>query len=261
MQWRLGTIGFSHEHWIGPFYPRALKTADYLRFYADHFDTIELDTTFYAAPDANRVRRWRDETPAAFRFTVKAPRDITHEGTLDKNVAAMSSFLDVLTEFGEKLGAVLLQFPPGFAASESARLDEFLSNVPRTARLAVEFRHRSWFTPRAAALLRKHHVAFVAADLTGVPRQIIQTSDFLYVRWIGEYERFLDRYGTEQFDATERIDEWKRHIEKRADTIETIYGFFGNDFSGDSIGSANKLRRMVGLPVKESSGEPQQKLF
>src|SRR5947209_1294514 len=114
MRYRLGTIGFSYPEWVGGFYPRDLKATDYLSFYARYFDCVELDTTFHAVPPAATVRRWAAQVPDDFRFAVKCPRTVTHEGRIDAQISVMSEFLDVMRELGGKLGPVLLQFPPSF---------------------------------------------------------------------------------------------------------------------------------------------------
>src|SRR6476659_1528205 len=120
--WRLGTVGFGYDDWKGVFYPDSLKSADYLSFYSRHFDTVELDTTFHATPAAERVARWAMAVPEGFRFCVKTPKDVTHaDGRVSApvRVDAMRRFVDVVREFREKLGVVLVQFPPSLDASSA----------------------------------------------------------------------------------------------------------------------------------------------
>jgi uncharacterized protein YecE (DUF72 family) len=127
--WRLGTMGFSYAEWADLFYPRELKPGDYLAYYAKHFDAVELDTTFYAVPPVDRVRRWADVTPDDFRFSVKTPRAVTHDQSLEKGVQSMLQFIDVMRALGRKLGVVLLQFPPSFTIREMGKLDRFLEHL------------------------------------------------------------------------------------------------------------------------------------
>src|SRR5438045_3005701 len=141
MDWRLGTMGFSYSEWAGSFYPKGLKAGDWLSYYARHFNAVELDTTFHAAPPPERVRRWADVTPDDFRFSVKTPRAVTHDAPLDRGVGEMLKFLDAVAEFRQKLGVVLLQFSPSFSARELPKLDAFLGQMPGHVRFAVEFRH------------------------------------------------------------------------------------------------------------------------
>src|SRR3954454_7005866 len=105
-------MGFSYAEWINVFYPKGIKSGDWLHFYARHFNAVELDTTFYAIPPRERVERWRDETPDDFTFAAKTPSGITQEQTIDHAVPSMIEFIDVMRVFGTKLGVILLQFPP-----------------------------------------------------------------------------------------------------------------------------------------------------
>src|SRR3954462_370546 len=109
---RLGTIGFGYDDWSGPFYPKSVRSGDWLSFYARHFNSVELDTTFHAMPDASRVRRWADAMPDAFPFCVKTLRRGPRDLPLGRAGDPMRRFLEVVRELGDKLGAVLLQFSP-----------------------------------------------------------------------------------------------------------------------------------------------------
>src|SRR3712207_3941762 len=115
IDWRLGNVGFGYDDWSGVFYPETLKSVDYLPYYARRYDAVELDTTFHAAPTPDRVARWAAATPEAFRFCVKTPKDVTHaDGRLSApgRVDAMLRFVEAVRGFGDKLGVVLVQFPP-----------------------------------------------------------------------------------------------------------------------------------------------------
>ena len=261
--WRIGTVGFGYDDWSGVFYPDGLKSADYLSFYARHFDAVELDTTFHASPTAERVGRWAAAVPEAFRFCVKTPKDVTHatgSGTIASRVGPMLGFLDAARGFGEKLGVVLIQFPPSFDARQHKHLGTFLEALPAVVRYAVEFRHPSWDTERTADLLREHRCGWVAADyLTREPWEITATADLLYVRWVGVHGAYptLDK---ERIDATERLKWWKREIERCKD-VQTIWGLFNNDYTGYAIGTANRMKRLVGMPVSKLEPPAQGRLF
>ena len=261
-QWRVGTIGFGYSDWEKVFYPDTIKSADHLAFYARHFDTIELDTTFHAAPTPERVSRWAAAVPDGFRFCVKTPKDVTHAaGPLSGRAAAMAGFLDAVRGFGAKLGVVLVQFPPGFDTSQARELEKLLSGLPRDLRYAVELRHPSWRAGDSTkTLLIDHGCAWVAADYFDDPWEITVTADFLYVRWIGEHGRFptLDR---ERVDVTERLAWWTRRIEESAAKVNTVWGLVNNDYSGYAVATANRVKGLVGLPVKESDDPSQGELF
>src|SRR4051812_42942353 len=117
--WRLGTMGFGYADWNDVFYPAGMKSSEYLEHYARHFNSVELDTTFYATPDSARVKHWASVVPDDFQFAMKTPRTVTHEGSIDRNVDRMFEFLDAVHHFDQKLGVILLQFGPAFDATQS----------------------------------------------------------------------------------------------------------------------------------------------
>jgi uncharacterized protein YecE (DUF72 family) len=259
--WRLGTIGFGYADWKGVFYPQDLKPSEYLLYYARHFDTVELDTTFHAAPTPERVRRWSAAVPADFRFCVKTPKDITHAPPpISRRTAQLIAFLETLREFGRKLGVVLLQFPPGFDTGEARDLAKFLRSLPKDFRFALELRHASWNTDQTAALLCDHGCCWVAADYFDEPWEVPLTTDFLYVRWIGVHGRFatLDR---EQIDVTQRLEWWKDRLSKLPKDVRTIWGLVNNDYSGYAVPTCNRMKRLLGLPVKDVQDPRQGELF
>jgi uncharacterized protein YecE (DUF72 family) len=258
---RLGTMGFGYDDWAGPFYPKGLRREEWLAFYARHFDAVELDTTFHATPDVERVRRWAAAVPEDFRFSAKAPKTVTHELPLDKATEPMRAFLDVMREMGEKLSAVLLQFPPHFTAEHASRLDHFLASVPKDVPLAVELRNRTWGTQRTLAMLRSHRCALVAAEYQTRPRKLFITSDdLLYVRWIGEHGAFTT-HAEERIDVSESLAWWKTELQRVATEVKSIHGFFNNDYAGYGIGTCNRFKAMLGLPVREPEGPAQGELF
>lgn len=258
--WRLGTIGFGYSDWQDVFYPDGTKPADYLTFYARHFDTVELDTTFHAVPTADRITRWAAAVPDNFRFCVKTPKEITHGPTpLSRRAPLMLDFLGVVRLLGGKLGVVLLQFPPSFDTGEARGLEKFLKALPADIRFALELRHASWNTGQTAALLRDHGCAWVIADYLEEPWEIPATADFLYVRWIGVHGRFA-RLDREQVDVTERLEWWKQRLDK-LQGVETVWGLMNNDYSGYAVETCNRVKRMVGLPVPELEDPRQGRLF
>ena len=263
MEWRLGTMGFGYADWADVFYPHGVKPAEYLSFYARHFSAVELDTTFHATPDPERVQKWRDETPADFRFAVKTPRQITHESSLERAIEPKRDFLHVCRHFEHKLSAVLLQFAPSFDAKQATKLRTFLSALPtREIRIAAEFRHSSWFAGATTKLLEAHNVAWCAADYVAPARPITITSDFLYVRWIGEHGRFRE-LNREQIDVADRLHWWQRELTEKTTGMSGVYGFFNNDYAGYAVATCNRFKEMLGLSTQPIEADPgaQGKLF
>ena len=255
MDWRLGTMGFSYADWAGTFYPPGMKPGDYLAHYARHFDAVELDTTFHAAPPAERFRRWAEVTPAGFRFSVKSPRAVTHDAPPDRAVGPMLEFLDAARALGDKLGVVLLQYPPHLEADQFDRLATFLAALPADVRFAVELRNRSWGNPRTLDLLREHRCCLVAAEYLSRPGRIHITADFLYLRLIGQHGRFptMDR---EQVEVAESLAWWKAQLDALPPEFTAAWAFFNNDFAGYAVATCNRFKSMLGLPVTEPPAIP-----
>jgi uncharacterized protein YecE (DUF72 family) len=250
MDWRLGTMGFSYADWAGVFYPPGMKAGDYLGHYAKYFNAVELDTTFHATPPPERFRRWAEVTPADFRFAVKTPKAVTHEVSPDKAVGGMNAFLDAARHLGDKLGVVLMQFAPSFEIAQLKPLATLLAALPNDVRFAVEFRNRTWGSQRTLDLLREHRCALVTAEYLTRPGRVHVTTDFLYLRLIGQHERFKE-LNHEQLDVGESLAWWKAQVESVGDQVRTTWGFFNNDFSGYSVATCNRLKRLLGLPATD----------
>jgi uncharacterized protein YecE (DUF72 family) len=260
IEWRLGTMGFSYADWREVFYPSGMNPSDYLGFYARHYNAVELDTTFHATPPVDRVKRWRDATPDDFSFTAKAPKLVTHSLKLESATAPMLEFLDAMRAFESKLGAVLFQFPPSFTFEQFERLRDFLRTMPNDIRFAVELRDRSWGRDETLAMLREAKVAFTSAEYISRPKRIPVTTDFLYIRWIGEHQRFpvMDH---EQIDPTASLQWWAAELAKIHGDVGTIFGFFNNDYAGHAPATCNRFKGMVGLPVITPADPAQGRLF
>jgi uncharacterized protein YecE (DUF72 family) len=250
-------MGFGYNDWAGPFYSRGSKSGDWLAFYARHFDTVELDTTFYAAPSPERVRRWSTVTPEGFRFCLKTPRAITHDSPLPMGVGPMAAFVDICRGFGPKLGVILIQFAPTFDAIHLETVDRFLGTLPTDVRFAVEFRHRSWGHPDTLRMLHRHGCAFVSAEYSTRPSRVFVTADFTYVRLIGVHDTY-PTHVREVIDPTDSLAWWTQAIEASAPRgVRVAWTFLNNDYAGYSIATANRLKRMLGIEVCEVERAPE----
>ena len=262
--WRLGTMGFGYAEWSGGvFYPEGVKSGEFLEHYARHFDAVELDTTFYATPPLDRVQKWADATPPEFRFSAKAPKAVTHDTSIDRGVDPMIDFLSVMTRgLGEKLGVVLLQFPPSFTVRETPKIDRFLRALPNDVELAAEFRHDSWWAAAdaTAQMLRSYRVAWAAAEYVAEPRDIVPTTDLIYARLIGEHHRFK-RMNAVEIDVTPKLTWWRDHIGALDPAPKQAWVLFNNDFSGFAIETARQFRGMLNLPEPEPPPLPADGLF
>ncbi len=250
----LGTQGWNYASWVGPFYPPQTKVADFLAIYARAFDTVEVDSTFYAIPSARTVRGWASRVGAGFEFALKLPQEITHEKRLRDAGELTSRFLDVARELGPRLGPVLIQLSPEFGPSELPALAAYLPGLPRDMKFAVEFRQRGWIHEGVLALLAEHRVALVLADSRWIPRRTMMlladkpTADFAYVRWMGPNRDLVD-YSRLQVDRTKELEAWAKILRPLAARLRTVYGYANNHFAGHSPASVRMLQGMLGLPV------------
>lgn len=256
-------MGFSYNGWQGVFYPRDVAPRAYLAHYAQVFNAVEIDSTFYGTPRPSTVHRWAAITPADFRFCPKVPKEITHELRLSVAAGAadaLATFVDVVSLLDNRLGPVLIQLPPSFTATDRPALADFLGQLPPGIRFAVEFRDSSWHTEDTAALLGRHQVAWVALDYLSLPKHIWATADFLYLRWIGTHGRFPSQ-DREHIDVTPQLHWWWEQLLPHLDGLDAVYGFFNDDYAGHSPATCNRFKAIAGLPVTKPSLPQQGTLF
>ena len=260
VQYHIGTMGFGYKAWQGTFYPEKLPKARQLAYYATRFQALEMDSTFYGVPRAESVVRWREITPDGFKFCPKMPREITHDLKLSPAAEpVLTSFVETMRLLEDRLGPVVIQFPPDFVSAEFETLANFLPGLPGDLRFALEFRHRSWWGERTAELLRAHHMCWIAADYLYMPREIWQTTDFLYLRFLGRHGRFATKTH-EVLDRTDDLVHWREQLLPHVETAPAVYAFFNNDYSGYSPATADRFKALLGLDVEP--GTPRQgKLF
>lgn len=270
MRVRIGTQGWNYPAWVGPFYPPETRPAEFLPAYARAFRIVEVDSTFYAVPEAKVVRAWNERTPDDFTFALKMPREVTHERRLAGADDVVQPFLERARELGPKRGPILMQMGPDFEPKELPALEQFLPALPRDLRFAIELRQSRWtraeVLPHLLDLLRAHGVALALSDGRWIPRQTMlelagqPTADFLYVRWMGP-DREITDYSRTQFDRSAEIRSWADVLKSVANTRE-IYGFFNNHFAGHSPASAREMQRLLGqTPVEPASLRRQGSLF
>ena len=259
---RIGCSGWSYKDWQGIFYPRELAAKDYLKFYSGVFDCVEIDSSFYRVPNQSMINQWRLNTPQGFLFSPKLPKKITHENKLQNSEPALVYFYSVLSKLGPKLGPIAIQLPPSVKLSSHLEtFKKFLSQLRPDFKHAVEFRHKSWFTPEVYELLRQNKVAMVWSLNQYVETPAEVTSDFVYLRMVGDRE--LTQFTGIQKDRSEELKRWAKSVDENAGKFESGYVFFNNHFAGFSPESANEFRRLLGLMELEwkQAGDRQQTLF
>lgn len=267
-RWFLGTQGWNYPAWVGPFYPRAARAADFLGLYARIFDSVEVDSTFYAVPSAAAIESWARRTPPAFRFALKFPREATHEDRLAtvRSRDLLRHFVERVRPLGPRLGPVLLQLPPDFGVDRRGDLDALLDELPADVRFAVEFRDPAWFTDSVWQDLATRHVASALTDSPFVGLDLVLDfagrpgTDFAYVRWLGT--RDLTDYSRLQIDRGADLDRWAEVLAGLLSRGMDVYGYFNNHYQGHSPASARAFLERVGItPRNPEDLEPQRELF
>jgi len=241
MSVHIGTSGWSYPHWRESFYtgPLARRQGQWLSHYADHFDCVEINSSFYRLPSPATVEQWLAQTPVEFLFTVKASRYITHMKKLKDCARPLADFLAIARLFSTRLGIVLFQLPPRWHA-DPGRLRQFLALLPQDLRFAMEFRDPSWHVPEVEALLRAHKVAFCQYDLAGFTTPCLVTTDLVYLRLHGPGEAYAGSYSGDALEAwASRIKAWDREG-------CAVYVFFDNDQHGYAVQNACVLRKLTG---------------
>ena len=240
----IGTSGWSYGSWRGPFFPKDLKLKDHLRFYAEHFQTTELNGVFYRTPTEEAVRGWREGTPDDFLFAWKASKFITHWKRLtekcENSIELMESRLRLLRG---KAGPVLFQLPPRMHANRE-RLASFLKMLPKRRRYAFEFRHQSWYDDAILDVLREHNVSLCLSDHHDAPAPWEITADHVYIRGHGPGGHYRDHY------SDDTLRDWARFIRRCRRQRREVFCYFDNDQK--SAAPADALR-LMGLIQGKSS--------
>jgi len=263
----LGTQGWNYDAWVGSFYPKGTRPADYLPVYARAFRTVEVDSTFYGTPPARTLEGWAKRTPEGFVFSLKMPQEITHERQLEGAGPGLHDFAARARLLGPRLGAILVQLGPGFAPARRGALERFLPLLPGDLRFAIEFRQREWISPALLELLAAHGVALALTDARWIPRETVlalaesPTADHAYVRWMGP-DRKIEDFSRVLVDRTHEIAEWAPRLAALASRVSTVYGYFNNHFQGHSPASARTLQKILGQqPVEPDQLAEQPELF
>lgn len=247
----VGCSGWSYDGWLGHFYPSNLDRKDFLKYYSQVFDFVEIDSSFYNAPNVFMTKRWASLTSDNFRFTAKFPRSITHEKRLAADADSekeLRYFFDVMRPLRTKLLALLLQLPPSLTAKEGVKKLEILTNMlDQDFRYAIEFRHQSWFERSVYRLLSDNNISLAWSQLDDIQTPTELTSDFVYLRFIGDRSIDEREFGRIQKDRSKDLKMWSNSLDRVKDNATLAIVAANNHYAGFGPATANSFRKMVGL--------------
>ncbi len=237
---RVGCSGWVYNHWRGVFYPKDVPQKAWFEFYAQHFDTVEINNSFYRLPKPETFASWRQRAPDGFCFAVKGSRFITHIKRLKEPQESVKRFFDSANELGPRAGPILWQLAPSFQRDDE-RLAAFLAELPRQHIHAFEFRHKSWLTDDVYALLSEHRAALCVPDRPDLPQDVRCVTDWSYVRLHGS------NHDNGNYSQAE-LNTWADRIRAFADNGADVWVYFDNDQHGFAIENARSLRETLGIP-------------
>ena len=238
---RIGTSGWSYDHWGGVLYPPGMPARNRLARYVEVFDTVELNASFYRWPPPATFASWRRRLPSGFELTVKAPRGLTHARRLFEPEPWIERITAGLHEVAGRRGPFLVQLPPTLERDD-ARLDWFLSALPRWTRPVIEFRHPSWVDDEVFALLERHDAAYCIMSGADLPCVLRATSATVYIRFHGpdQHALYAGSYSADDLAWwADRIREWQAQGRE-------VYAYFNNDGGGNAVRDALALRGQLG---------------
>lgn len=244
---RIGTCGYDYAHWRGCFYPKALPRSKWFSHYADHFEAVEIDNTFYRLPESHVFEDWRGSAPPGFCFALKFSRFATHYKHLLDPRETVALFVERARLLRDRLGPILVHLPPRWAPNP-ARLEAFFAALPQRLRWAIEFRDRRWLDDAVYSLLRRYRVALCVHDLVPKHPRVV-TADFAYFRFHGDP---VHGGYSPQFLAA-RARELESLLRREID----VYAFFNNDVRGYAVANALSLSRYLrSLSARKAKGSP-----
>jgi uncharacterized protein YecE (DUF72 family) len=235
---RIGCSGWVYKHWRGLFYPEGLPQTRWFARYAEEFDTVEINNSFYHLPKPATFEKWRDQTPPGFCYAVKANRYLTQAKKLKDCEEPLERMMSAVRHIGDRLGPMLYQLPPRMKINLE-RLENFLEILPRDVTSVFEFRDRSWYVDETYQMLDRHGAGFVVHDMARSKTDRIAVGPAVYVRFHGGVGKYWGRY------SDERLLSWTDWLTEQARQGRTCWCYFNNDIQGHAIEDARTLKSMV----------------
>jgi len=235
---RIGTSGWHYEHWRELFYPAELAKSRWFEHYARHFDTVEINNTFYQMPKEVSVKRWHAQGPADFVYTVKANRYITHIKRLKDAAEPIETFFERMNFLKEKLGPILYQLPPSLH-QDLELLRDFVELLPKKSITVFEFRHKSWFCDDVFRLLDESGCSFCVHDMAGIETPRVVTGDIIYIRFHGPTGKYVGSY------SRSALRDWAGWIKDNIEKVRGVYVYFNNDTNAYAVSNAKTLKEQL----------------
>lgn len=235
---RVGCSGWIYRHWRGAFYPEKLPVKRWFAYYAEHFDTVEINNSFYRLPRAETFDAWRAQAPAGFRYAAKANKFLTQAKKLKDCAEPLQRMMPPFRHLGATLGPVLYQLPPRFRINLE-RLDAFLTIAPKDVVNVFEFRDPSWYVPETLALLDRHGASFCVHDMPGSATPRWASGSAAYLRFHGGVGKYWGRY------PDEALLDWADWIVAQARTGRGVWAYFNNDAEAHAVQDALTLKAML----------------
>lgn len=243
--WWIGCSGFYYKGWRGKFYPDTLPQRKWFEFYCQYFNTVELNVTFYRFPKLKDLQGWYKRSPDEFRFTVKAPRLVTHYKKFNNCKRETNDFYDVVSNgLGDKLGNVLFQLHPRFVYSED-NLNRILETIDLSYVNVLEFRHESWWTRKVYDVLNENKITFCSISYPSLPDEVIKTAPVMYYRFHGVPQLYLSSYNKSKLNRV--CDDIKSFR-----GVKDIYCYFNNDIEVAAVKNAKTLQSLVALSANSA---------
>lgn len=237
MKIRIGCSGFSYKEWKTIFYPEGLPAKEWLSFYCRHFNSLELNSSFYRTPTLKSIKNWYQQTPDDFLFSVKAPRLVTHLKKFKIEKEIINDFYQLMQGGLEhKLGCILFQMPPSFTFTQE-RLELIIEKLDHHFKNVVEFRHKSWWTKEVFDGLEKYNITFSGESFPGdIPDTVVQNTSLVYYRFHGKPILYKSQYSEEELQLM------FHQVDKKT---KELFIYFNNTWGESALNNARKMQEIT----------------
>lgn len=236
-EYHIGCSGFHYKDWKGKFYPEDVPQKKWLEYYAEHFDSVEINNSFYRMPKEETVKQWYERVPDDFTFTLKGSRYITHVKKLNDPEEHVKNFYHLADILREKLACILWQLPPNLHKN-TEKLKTFCEALNPDYHNVIEFRHNSWYDEEVYDILKKHNVAFcIISAPDDLPEDNVSTADFAYIRFHGKTDWYHYKYSKQE------MKKWKNNIQSL--DSKQVYVYFNNDYDTNAVKDARQLEELL----------------